>query len=47
MSVQQRDSGPRENIPTVSMREKLIAAAVTAVLILMFCASSLRTNRWS
>ncbi len=36
MSVQQRDSGPREYIPTVSMREKLIAAAVTAVLILIF-----------
>jgi Amt family ammonium transporter len=36
MGLPRRDSGPRENNPTVSTREKLIAAAVTAVLILMF-----------
>ena len=36
MSLQRRDSGLRENNPTVPMREKLIAIAVTAVLILMF-----------
>ena len=32
---------------TVSMRKKLIAMAVTAVLILMFGAGGLRTNQWS
>ena len=49
MSVQRRDSGPRENIPTVSIREKLIAAAVTAVLILTFaqvvCAQTSGVNQ--
>src|ERR1700756_2020430 len=36
MGLPRRDSGPRENNPSVSTRENVIAGGVTAVLILMF-----------